>query len=107
MPARFAATLTALEKGAENMSADSAVKNIDAWEESLRDLDGKEAKAIVRDLDALKKELGKGDKASGEKVQELMGKLGQATTASAADAPDSIKDKLQQLGDALSGSGKG
>ena len=38
-------------------------------------------------MEALKKELGKGDKVNGDKVKELLGKLGEATTATADEAP--------------------
>ena len=101
---RYAATLNALEKGVGSISPDAAVKLIEDWETQLGELDSKGAKTLVKDLGALKKELGKGDKLDGAKVQELTAKLGGETTA-IADEDDKGADKLRQIGEALSKAG--
>jgi uncharacterized coiled-coil protein SlyX len=97
MPARFAATRDLLAKDLEKVSPDTAVKNIDAWEEGLKALESKAGKAIVRDLEALKKQL-TGSKPNGAKIRELLKKLGEETTNSAEDAPENQQEKLRELG---------
>ena len=101
---RYAATLNALEKGFDAIKPDAAVKLIEDWEGQLGELDSKGAKAIVKDLGALKKELQKGDKLNGDKVKELTAKLGQETTA-IADEDEKSADKLRQIGESLSKAG--
>lgn len=100
MPARFAATRDLLAKDLEKVNPDTAVKNIDAWEEGLNALESKSGKAIVRDLEALKKQL-TGGKPNGAKIKQLLKKLGEETTKSAEDAPENQQDKLRELGQQL------
>lgn len=98
---RFAATTKAFEKGVESIAPDAAIKLIEEWEGQLKDLESKEGKAITRDLEALKKELGKGDKMDGEKVKKLTAKLGEETVKSASAIEGSGGDKVKALGEAL------
>ena len=98
---QFAATTKAFEKGVESIAPDAAIKLIDGWEAQLKDLDSKEGKTITHDLEALKKELGKGDKMDGEKVKKLTAKLGQETVKSASALKGSGGDKVKALGEAL------
>ena len=100
MPARFAATEHAFDKGVDSITPAAAIKLIDDWETSLKDLDAPGAKTIVRDLEALKKALHAED---GEKVRTLCGKLGEETTKIAAHATAATKDKVAKLGETLSG----
>ena len=100
MPARFTATENAFEKGVDSITPHAAIKLIDDWETSLKDLDVAGAKTIVRDLEALKNALEAED---GEKVRTLCGKLGAETTKIAAQATPSTKDKVAKLGETLSG----
>ena len=103
MPARFAATENAIEKGLETSKPASAVKLIEAWEAELNDLDIPGAKGIAGDLERLKKLLEK-DEPDGDKVKALLGKLGEATTKIAAKAhKENVKPKLESLGEGLSG----
>lgn len=101
MPARFAATRDLLEKDLERVNPDTAVKNIEAWEEGLSALDSKGAKGVVKDLEALKKLL-HDPKAKAERVYALLGRLGEATQKLAEEAPENQREKLQELGQQLS-----
>jgi ABC-type amino acid transport substrate-binding protein len=101
MPARFAATRDLLEKELERVNPDTAVKTIDAWEEGLKEVDNKAAKAVLKDLEALKKLL-HDPKAKPEKIYQLLGRLGEETTRSAQDAPENQREKLEELGRQLS-----
>ncbi len=99
--AAFAATNTAIEKGFEHVTPAAATKLIDGWEAALADTDLPGAKGIAGDLERLKKEL-HADQPSAEKIKTLLGKLGEATTKIAARADDKSKDKVAELGKALS-----
>ena len=99
---QFAATTKAFEKGVGSMSAEASIKLIESWEGQLEGAEFKEAKAIHRDLEALKKELAKGEKMNGEKVRELTAKLGAETIKSAANVEGSGGDKIKAIGEALS-----
>ncbi len=101
MPARFTATENAFEKGVDSITPAAAIKLIDDWETSLKDLDAPGAKGIVRDLEALKKAL-HADQPDGEKIKTLVSKLGGETTKIAAHATPSTKDKVAELGKTLS-----
>ena len=100
MPARFVATENAFAKGVDSITPAAAIKLIEDWAVSLKDLDAPGAKTIVRDLEALKKALEADD---GEKVKTLCGKLGGETTKIAAHATETTKDKVAKLGETLSG----
>jgi hypothetical protein len=97
MPARFAATENAFEKGVDNITPAAAIKLIDDWEVSLKDADIPGAKTIVRDLEALKKALHAGQP-DGEKIKALVGKLAEETTKIAGHATPSTKDKVVEPG---------
>jgi hypothetical protein len=101
MPARFVATSNAFEKGVDSITPAAAIKLIDDWETSLKDADIPGAKAIVRDLEALKKAL-HADQPDGEKIKALVGKLGAETTKIADHATPATKDKVEELGKTLS-----
>ena len=98
--ARFAATTNAFEKGVDSIKPEAAVKLIEEWSTQLEELDSKGGKQIVKDLEALKKEFGKGDKMDGEKVKALTAKLGQETVK-IADEDEKSGDKVRALGEAL------
>jgi hypothetical protein len=103
---QYAATTKLLDKDLESVSPDTATKNIEMWQESLQQMDSKEAKAIARDLEALKKEMGKKEPSS-DKIFELLGKLGEATVAIADQAPEATAEKIRGIGEALTASGEG
>lgn len=96
-------TVSALQGGVQSIPPQTAVSNIEGWQQELRDL-GPAGAGIVADLDSLKSELGS-SQPDGAKLQSLLSSLGQATTAAAAQAPESARDDLRQLGSALSSIG--
>ena len=100
MPARFAATATAFEKGIESVKPDAAIKLIEGWEDALSSVDTPGAKGITRDLEALKKALG-ADQPDGERVKTLLGKLAEEVTKIAPRTEGAVQPKLEELGEAL------
>ncbi len=102
MPARFVATENAFAKGVNSITPTAAIKLIDDWAASLHDVEITGTKTIIRDLEALKKAL-HADTPDAEKIKDLVGKLGAATSKIAAHATDSTKDKVASLGETLSG----
>ena len=102
MPARFTATSNAFEKGVDSITPAAAIKLIDDWETSLKDVDAPGVKNIVRDLEALKKALHT-DTPDAGKIKDLCHKLGGETTKIAGHATESTKDKVAELGKTLSG----
>ncbi|MBV8971775.1 MAG: hypothetical protein JO290_05740 [Sphingomonadaceae bacterium] len=101
MPARFVATANAFDKGVETVKPAAGVKLIEDWEAELKDTDIPGAKGIAGDLERLKKALS-ADEPDAEKVKSLVHKLGEATTKIAERADDKVKDKVAELGKALS-----
>jgi hypothetical protein len=97
---RFAETINALKKGAEKMTVNAAVKNIEGWEDALRDLDEPGAKQILQDLGSLKEKLQE-EKPKGPAIQKLLQKLGKATTKIAAK-DEKNAEKLEEIGELLS-----
>lgn len=99
--AQYAATLHALEDGLANLSPEKAIDVIDTWIAALDGVDAPGAKGIARDLGSLKTALGK-DEPDAERVQELVAKLGEATTKIAGSVDGAGADKLKTIGDGLS-----
>lgn len=101
MPARFAATENAVEKGLENVTPAAGIKLIDSWIEAVQDVEVPGIKGLAKDLEGLKKQL-EADEPDQAKIKALVAKLGEATTKSAAKAEkENVKPKLESLGDAL------
>jgi len=98
---QFAATIKHIEEGVKGFTISAAVKNIEGWEETLGKLEAPGAKAIVRDLEKLKK-LIQAEEIDGDAVKELVGKLGKETVTLAGKADSKNADKVKQLGEALS-----
>ena len=98
---QFAATIKHIEEGVKGFTISAAVKNIEAWEDTLGKLEAPGAKAIVRDLEKLKK-LIQAEEIDGDAVKELVGKLGKETVTLAGKADSKNADKVKQLGEALS-----
>lgn len=103
---RYAETTKLLDRDLATVSPEAAVKNIEMWEESLGEMDSKEAKAVVKDLDALKKALSS-KTPNGATIGKLMARLGSQTTKLAEDASDASSEKLRAIGEALSSAGSG
>jgi len=82
MPARFAATNNAIEKGLANATPKAATGLIDGWLAEVEKTEFTGSKGLHGDLEKLKKELEKGEP-NGEAIGKLVHKLGAATTKSA------------------------
>ena len=102
--ASFAPTIEAFKKGITKMTASAAVKNIGGWEEKLESAEVSGSKTILRDLGALKKAL-QMDEPDGERICELMSRLG-TQTSSIAEKAERDGDKLTELGEALTSAGE-
>ena len=97
MPARFTTLEHQLDHGLTSVKPDAAIKQIDYWEDQLKDADFRGAKTLLHDLDALKKALS-AETPDAAKVKELVAKLGGETTRSAAHAQGAAADKLKDVG---------
>jgi|GEM_PF-3110431 len=95
-------TTRALEGGVGNMAPTAAVSNVDGWINRLEGQDFAQRDQIVgglRDLRAALQET----PINGNRVGEIMGRLGQWTSQAGTDANN---NRVQRLGDVLSNSGQ-
>jgi hypothetical protein len=99
MAIKFSATMNAINRGLEHVKPAKGVQMIEDWETALADLDLPGSKGILRDLEALKKQLEK-DAPDGERVQALLHRLG-AATLKIATRGEKSEEKLKTLGEAL------
>lgn len=97
----YAATLKALKAGVQSMTAKVAVKNIEGWEAQLEGVEVSGVKTLLKDLEALKKQLQKDD-LDGESVRKLMAKLGKETAAIAGRMDGKDSGRVKEIGEALS-----
>lgn len=95
---RFATTLKALQNYKE-MAPEAAIKNIEGWEEYLKNHDAPGVKSIVSDLGKLKELLG-AEKLDGSKIRALVVKLGKETLAVAKEG-GANSGHIEELGTAL------
>ena len=102
---QYAATQKLLDGDLSDATPEKAIKNIEMWQESLNAPGTKEAKAIAKDLAALKKAL-QADEPDGAAIMSLMASLGEATTAIADEAPEATGEKLRGIGGSLSSHGE-
>ena len=104
MAIKFASTMNAINRGLENVKPAQGAHMIEDWEAALAESDLPGAKGIVRDLQALRKQLEK-DSPDGERVQALMHRLG-AATVKIASRGEKSEEKLKALGEALTEAGE-
>jgi hypothetical protein len=97
---QFDATIKHLKEGLKGFTVAAATRNIEGWEETLGKLDAPGAKAIVRDLENLKKHL-HADPIDGDAVRKLVAKLGHETVTLASKAEGDKSSKVKSLGEAL------
>ena len=97
---QFAATIKHITEGVKSITMSAAIKNIEGWETKLQGVNLPEAKAIVKDLESLKKHL-QADALDGNAIRKLVTKLGKETVAIAKKADADKADKIQSLGEAL------
>lgn len=98
---QFDATIKHLAEGEKGFSASAATKNIEGWETALEKVESPAAKAIVKDLESLKKHL-HAEKPDNAAIQKLMAKLGKETVAIGKKTEGPGAEKIQALGEALS-----
>ena len=100
MPAYFSGTTSALRKGVTKMPADAAIKKIEGWEEALQEVEIPGARAILRDLGALKRQLDQ-DEPDGGRIRTILSRLADATMKISERVEDRNADKIRDLGQAL------
>ncbi len=99
MAIKFAGTLNAVNRGLDGTKPDKGAHLVEDWETALADTEVTGAKGILRDLQALRKQLEKGEP-DADRVHALLHRLGEATVKIAGKA-ESHGDKLKELGEAL------
>ena len=97
---QFDATIKHIKDGVKSFTVSAAVKNIEGWEATLEKVEAPAAKAIVKDLESLKKHL-QADKINGDQVKKLVLKLGKETVAIAGKSEGKNAEKIKALGEAL------
>ncbi len=98
---QFDSTIKHIKDGVKGFTVQAAVKNIEGWEATLEKVELPAAKAIVKDLENLKKHLQSG-KINGEQIKKLVLKLGKETVAIAGKSEGKNAEKIKALGEALS-----
>jgi len=97
---QFAATIKHIQEGVKGFTIGAAVKNIEGWEETLKDVDEPGVKDISRDLGSLKKHL-QNAHIDGEAVSKLLVKLGKESIALAGTTDSKMADQVRAIGHAL------
>ena len=97
---QFDATIKHLKEGVKGFTVSAAVKNIEGWEATLEKVDAPGVKAILHDLDSLKKHL-HADPINGEQIKKLVLKLGKETVTIAGKSDSKNAEKIKALGEAL------
>ena len=97
---QFDSTIKHIQDGVKGFTVAAATKNIEGWEATLEKVEAPAAKAIVKDLEALKKLL-HADKLDGEKIRKLVAKLGKETVQIAGKTEGKNAEKIKALGEAL------
>ena len=98
---QFDATIKHIKDGVKGFTVAAATKNIEGWEATLEKLDTPGVKAIVKDLENLKKHL-HAKELDGEAIKKLVAKLGKETVAIAGKSDGKNAEKIKTLGEALS-----
>lgn len=98
-------TTASLEAGVTSLAPSAAIRVIDVWYGTLKNAERDDLHAIANLLAELKDEL-QGNRLDGRTIGSLMLRLGEQTTAAAADADDArLSPKLERLGTLLSRAG--
>ena len=105
MAARFTTLSNALDKGVETMKPDAGVKQIEYWENELKDADFSGVKGLLADLEPLKKKL-QADEPDDASIKKLLAKIGGETGRIAGRADDDkVAEKLKDVGAKLEQAG--
>ncbi len=97
---QFDATIKHIKDGVKSFTVAAATKNIEGWEATLEKVEAPAAKAIVKDLENLKKHL-HAEKIDGAAIKKLVAKLGKETVAIAGKSDSKNAEKIKALGEAL------
>ncbi len=97
---QFDATIKHIKEGLKGFTVAAAVKNIEGWEATLEKVEAPGAKAIVKDLESLKKHL-HADPINAEQIKKIVLKLGKETVTIAAKSEGKNAEKIKALGEAL------
>ena len=97
---QFDATIKHIKEGVKAFTVSAAVKNIEGWETTLGSIEAPAAKAIVKDLENLKKHL-HAEKIDGDAIKKIVAKLGKETVALAGKSDSKNAAKIKSLGEAL------
>ena len=97
---RFQTTIAAIKQGAQSLTVDKAVTNIEGWEDYLSKHDHQGVKKVVADLGKLKKLL-QAKELDGEAIKKLVLALGKDTVAVAGDEETGDAKHIKELGEAL------
>ncbi len=97
---QFDATIKHIKSGIKSFTVSAAVKNIEAWEETLEKVEAPGAKTIVKDLDSLKKHL-QAKEIDDKAIRKLVLKLGKETVTIAGKSDSKNAEKIKALGEAL------
>ena len=97
---RFQTTIAAIKQGAQSLTVDKAVTNIEGWEDYLSKHDHQGVKKVVGDLGKLKKLL-QAKELDGEAIKKLVLALGKDTVAVAGDEETGEAKHIKELGEAL------
>ncbi len=103
------ATITYLEGLPTDVDQNTAVANIDAWAEKVRNTDKPGMADIADELQTLRSLLfsGTGGQRDGKAIGDSMHRLGEQTIKAAEHADASVAEKLKTLGKWLSRVGQG
>ncbi len=97
---QFDATIKHLKDGVKGFTVSAAVKNIEGWEATLQKVEAPGVKAILHDLETLKKHL-HAEPINGEQIKKLVLKLGKETVTIAGKSDSKNAEKIKALGEAL------
>jgi hypothetical protein len=95
-------TLGALQGDITAIDGHTANSTLDYWQQTLENSGSPEYRQLAGDLAELKGHLASGD-LKGDTIGALLRRIGEQTSAIAANAPADVAGKLQQLSQALIG----
>jgi hypothetical protein len=78
MPARFTTLNNAIKNGLQSMTVNAAVKQLEYWEDQLKDVEVTGVKGIQADLHSLKSKL-QADDIDGDAVKTVLSSLAEKT----------------------------
>ena len=101
MPARFTTLNNAIKNGLQSMTVAAAVKQIEYWEDQLKDVEVTGVKGIQTDLHSLKTKLQAND-IDGDAVKTVLSSLAEKTKNISGRVDDEkVADHLGSVADGL------